>query len=673
MARRFILKTDPEQTPRLTIDYAAELNPQQFEAATAGAGASLIVAGAGTGKTRTLVYRVAYLVETGVEPEQIALLTFTRRAAREMTDRATRLLDGRCRRIRGGTFHSFCLEILARHAPRIGYPARFTILDAADAADVIDVLRTDMNLNRAETRFPRKGTIQAMFSAATNRDLPLEEVVEEDYAQFARHLDALHELRAAYAAYKLRHGLMDYDDLLQKTLFLFEEAPDVLRLEAGRCRHVLVDEYQDTNHLQAALVEQFASVHGNVTAVGDDAQSIYGFRGADYRNIFAFPEIYENARVYKLEQNYRSTQPVLDVANHIIRQAHERFEKELFTRKVTGEPPGVVPAPDERWEARFVAQMVLQLREDGVPLDRTAVLFRSAHNSFELEVELQQRGIPFVKYGGTRLMEAAHIKDVVAYLRILENPQDAVAWSRVLQLIDGIGPRSAQQIIERMFEERTGDFVLPAVNPSSRFAAILAELFSVLHRAADPDRSIGEQLGMVLDFYGPLMEKRYSEDFPRRRQDLDHFHNLAEPYGTRDRFLTALALDPIEVSVLDQEGSTADERPLVLSTIHSAKGLEFDTVFVIHLLDGVLPSSYALRDAVGVDEELRLLYVAVTRAEERLFLSYPVTQRYRRDADMMTRPSRFLDDLAEPMVEFWQLDEDREPPQLPPSSTNLLN
>jgi DNA helicase II / ATP-dependent DNA helicase PcrA len=669
MARRFLLKRDEAETQvsKFTIDYGQQLNRQQFLAATAGDGPVLIIAGAGTGKTRTLVYRVAFLVETGTLPEHIALLTFTRRAAREMVDRAATLLDGRCRRVRGGTFHSFCLEILSRHAERLGYPRRFTILDGADAADVIDVIRTEMGLNRAEKRFPRKDTLRAIISASINRGLPLEEVVTERYSQFAGHLEAITGLALRYAAYKRKQGLMDYDDLLEKTLELFERAPDVLREESGRCRYLLVDEYQDTNHLQAALVERLASVYGNVTAVGDDAQSIYGFRGADYRNIFQFAERFPGTEVYKLEHNYRSTQPILDVANRIIRQAGQRFEKTLRSERTGGEPPALVPAPNERYEARFVAQVILSLREEGVPLNEIAVLFRSAHNSYELELELQRRDIPFVKYGGTKLMEAAHIKDVIAYLRVLENPSDTVAWYRILQLIEGIGARTAQAIVERL-QGQEGD-VEDRIQPGrARYAAQLSALFRMLD-AASRAESLAAELEMILGFYHPLMERVYSEDYPRRQQDIDHFVAIAGSHDTRSRLLAAMALEPIEISALEAEATRADEPPLVLSTIHSAKGLEFHSVFVIHLVDGVLPSSHSLRDSGGSDEELRLLYVAVTRAEENLFLSYPVTQDYRRDADLMTRQSRFLDPLVEPTIEVWQLEEERStPPLLPPGT-----
>ena len=487
MARRFVLKADtlPAQ-PSLQIDYAGELNPQQYAAATAPGGPVLVVAGAGTGKTRTLIYRVAYLVETGVRPEEIVLLTFTRRSAREMLTRASALLDGRCSRVRGGTFHAFCLSLLRQHAARIGFERTFSVLDAADAADVLDVLRTAGGFHKADKRFPRKKTLYAMLSACANRTEALADVLDARYPQFAGYLDDLRAIQTGYADYKQRHGLMDYDDLLGRTLGLFQEHPDVRQRVAAVCRHVLVDEYQDTNHPQADLVAAFASVHQNVMAVGDDAQSIYAFRGADVRNIFAFPERFPGARVLRLEENYRSTQPILDLANHVIQKAQRRYDKALFSDRKAGEKPGLVAAPDDRFESRFVSQLVLQLREEGVPLRRMAVLFRSAFNSYDLEVELNRRGIPFVKYGGLKLNEAAHIKDVLAYLKVAENPKDAVAWNRILQLLPGVGPKTSRQLIEWTTGETSDPFTLQDRPYAPRYIGALKALFEML-RAPPPE------------------------------------------------------------------------------------------------------------------------------------------------------------------------------------------
>ena len=667
MARRIVLSSDSEPSPQddLTVDYADALNPQQHAAATAGDGPLLVVAGAGTGKTRTLIYRVAYLVETGTQPESIVLLTFTRRAAREMTTRATQLLDGRCRRVRGGTFHAFCLGVLRRHAQAIGFPSNFTVLDAADAADVLSVLRSQGEYHKSDERFPRKDTLRKLFSAVTNRNRPLDDILAEKYPQFSHLHDELEELRRKYRGYKKEHGLMDFDDLLLRTLELFETDDAIRRKVAARCKHVLVDEYQDTNALQAALVQQLASVHGNVTVVGDDAQSIYRFRGADFRNIFRFPDQFPEADVLKLEQNYRSTQPILDLANRLIEQAGRSYDKELFSDEPEGDLPAVVPAPDGQMESRFVAQMVLRLREQGVPLNRMAVLFRSSHNAYDLEVELNRRNIPFVKYGGTKLSEAAHIKDVLAHLKVAENPQDAASWNRILQLIHGIGPKTAQDLIAWVTERDDEPFVVDDSGPfSKRYIATVKKLFETLRFIRQKDVPLVEQAEAVIDYYRPLFEKEYYEDYPEREPDLEHFIGLAESYDDRQTFLSELALDPIELTALEQEPEEDDEAPLVLSTIHSAKGLEFHTVFIIRALDGVLPSSYALNEDGGVDEELRLLYVAITRAEENLFISYPMLKYQRFRGEYMTDPSRFITDISEDVLEPVELVEESAPSEL---------
>lgn len=671
MARRFVLKSDNRaEDDRLSIDYAGELNEQQYAAVTAPGGPILVVAGAGTGKTRTLIYRVAYLVERGVDPEQIALLTFTRRSAREMLVRASTLLDGRCNRVAGGTFHSFCLGILRRHARRVGFPNNFNILDAADAADVIDVLRTDRGYHRTDKRFPRKKALYSMFSACTNRGQPLEEVLEASYPQFVEFSGELQDLRQSVAGYKRQHALMDYDDLLLHTRELLA-GDDVVRnqVSAGY-RHILVDEYQDTNHLQAELVKLFTKVHGNVMVVGDDAQSIYRFRGADFRNIFEFPQAFAGARILKLEKNYRSTQPILDLANHLIENAVRKYDKHLFSDMTIGERPAVVAAPDDRYEGRFVCQMVLHLREQGIPLNRMAVLFRSSFNSYVLETELNRYNIPFVKYGGLKLSEAAHIKDMAAHLKVAENPMDAVSWNRILQLLEGIGPKTAQELIEWITTSDADDPFLVTDRPfSPRYLDGITKLFDVMRRIRGGSMALVEQVEAIMSYYEPILKRTYYEDYPKRLQDLEHFVSLAGNFTARGEFLSSIALDPIELTALDADPMEEDEAPLVLSTIHSAKGLEFHTVFILHALEGVLPSAYSLKDQDGLDEELRLLYVAVTRAEENLFISYPILQYRRFQGQYLSDPSRFISGVPEHLLEEMQLVEESETKLLPEGSS----
>lgn len=498
----------------------------------------------------------------------------------------------------------------------------------------------------------------------------MDEVLESRYPQFVEFIAELQELRQSYSDYKRQHGLMDYDDLLVRTLELMVSDDSVRKQVAAGCRHVLVDEYQDTNKLQSELVKHFSSLHGNVMVVGDDAQSIYRFRGADFRNIFEFPHAFAGTRMLKLEKNYRSTQPILDLANHLIQKAARKYDKRLFSEMSTGERPAVVPAPDDRYESRFVSQMVLHLREQGVPLNRMAVLFRSSFNSYDLEVELNRHDIPFVKYGGLKLSEAAHIKDVAAHLKAAENPMDAISWNRILQLLEGIGPKTAQDLIEWITTVEHDDPFLVKDRPfSPRYVDEITRLFSVLRRLRSGDLTLLEQVEAIIAYYEPILRKTYYEDYPKRLQDLEHFVGLAGNFTTRAELLSSMALDPIELTALNVEPMDDDEAPLVLSTIHSAKGLEFHTVFIIHALDGVLPSAYSLRDQEGLDEELRLLYVAVTRAEENLFISYPVLQYRRSQGRYLSDPSRFISEVPEQLLEQMQLVEESPQRRLPEASS----
>ncbi len=665
MVRRFSLQREEISPEQYSVAYSDHLNERQYRAVTIGDGPVLVLAGAGTGKTRTLVYRLAYLVDSGIDPEQIVLLTFTRRAADEMRRRAAQLLDSRCRQVKGGTFHSFCAGILRRHAPAIDFPRSFTIMDAPDAADVIDMLRSRRGLHKLDERFPRKRTIQSIFSAVVNRRVSLAELVETEYATYAGHLEALRTLRGDYQAYKQTKALMDYDDLLARTRELFGQSSEIREQVAGRCRHVLVDEYQDTNRMQADLVEDFSSVHRNVMVVGDDAQSIYGFRGADYKNIFRFQEAHERARLVRLEQNYRSTQPILDLANKLLSEADEVVHKQLFTERDGGDRPALVKAADESFQNRFVIQMLLSLREEGIALDRIGVLFRRSADSYALESALDRRGIPYVKYGGLKLIETAHIKDLLAHLRVVENPSDEVAWNRVLQLLQGIGPKTSRDVIDWMAQAEQ-PFTFDSTYTSARYRDRLEKLAELLRRLRSEELSAAEQVIAVANYYRPILDRRYDDDRGERRRDIDRFGSIAEQYDSRRELLNRLAVDPIEFSATDLSGSDEEEPGLVLSTIHSAKGLEFHTVFLIQAVDGSIPSSYALKDDGDLEEELRLLYVAITRAEEQLFISYPVLQERSGVGTYMSKPSRFLRDVPEQLLEPWHLvEEGADDPPLP--------
>lgn len=448
--KKFVLKKEePKLRPEdYSIAYADLLNEQQLKAVFFDKGSVLVVAGAGTGKTRTLVHRVARLVESGEDASNILLLTFTRRAAREMLNRASSILDDRCQRVKGGTFHYYCSQLLHRYADRIGFPNNFTIIDTADALEVIQFVRTQLNLHKKNKRFPNKNTLLSMISTSINKHLDLRVVMMEKYPQFAELVDKIEEVALGYADYKKKNFVMDFDDLLIKTKQLLEQHEDIRIKVASSHKFVMVDEYQDTNQLQADLTQLFSSVHHNIMAVGDDAQSIYSFRGADHQNIMDFPNQFEGTELIKLEENYRSTPQILKAANNLLKQATFKFDKELYSNKEEGELPALVQSTSEHDQSRFITQVVLQLREQNFELNDIAVLFRNGRDSYDLEVELNKKNIPFVKYGGQKFTEAAHIKDVLAHVRVLVNPMDTIAWNRVLMLIDGIGPKTAQDLFE---------------------------------------------------------------------------------------------------------------------------------------------------------------------------------------------------------------------------------
>jgi DNA helicase-2/ATP-dependent DNA helicase PcrA len=683
--RTYILKSAPDADASLAFKppdlakYKAELNDAQLDAVTSTEGAVLVVAGAGTGKTKTLTYRTAYLVEMGVKPEEILLLTFTRRAAREMLDRASMLLDNRCSHIQGGTFHSFANLMLRKFSEALPFESAFTILDQSDSEDVIELIRTNLSFHKKEKRFPKKGTLGSLISSSANKQKPIEDIVETEYPHFIHHTEDIKLLAAKYAAYKRDNALLDYDDLLTYLKKLLVENDAVRNKIAGEIRYLMVDEYQDTNIVQAALVELLCSVHHNVMAVGDDAQSIYSFRGANFRNILDFPNKFAGTKVIKLEENYRSTDKILSLTNFVINQAQEKFTKNLFTRKKEdGDLPAIVSAPDERFQSAFISQMVLELREEGVPLNKMAVLFRSSRNSFDLEIELNRRKIPFVKYGGQKFVEAAHIKDVVAHLKVLYNPKDIISWNRVLLLLEGVGPKTAQEMVQ-WIQSAENPYQLDMAKLSPKYVKAVKRLAAMLSGLKKRPTKIADQITEILKYYLPVLREKYYEDYPKREKDLENFSALTENYATLEELLTDLALEPIDFSAIDSKASTDDEAPLVLSTIHSAKGLEWHSVFLIDALDGIIPSGYAVNSADDLDEELRLLYVALTRAKEKLFISYPIVNFQRGYNDYLTNPSRFLKDVPEALFDKVILVEEKKrqkqlpapAKQLPPAHDNL--
>lgn len=644
-------ESDLPKPKRFLIDYEKELNPTQYEAAITHEGALLVLAGAGSGKTRTLVYRVARMIEEGINPASILLMTFTRRAAEEMLERAGALIGTQSEKVNGGTFHSFANTVLRRYGSYLNIPNSFTILDRSDSEDAVNLIRSRFGLEKKERRFPKKQTLVEIVSLAANKCTSVAEVLDEQFPHLFSELEDIVRIDQHYRAYKRERGLLDYDDLLTRLRDLLQEHPAIAERLSGTLRYIMVDEYQDTNRLQAEIVRLLARSHENVMAVGDDAQSIYSFRGATVRNILEFPRLFPSAKIVKLEENYRSTQPILDLSNQIIQHAKESYTKNLFTKREKGVKPILVEAESENYQSRFVSQRILQLREQGVPLDEMAVLFRSSFHSFDLELELNRRGLPFVKRGGFKFIETAHIKDVLAHLRIIANPQDAVSWHRVILLFEGVGPKSSEKIMAHVMSGPNHAQQLRSYSARGVIGDELRRLADVLAEVSQEGLKPAEQIEAVTRYYLPILKRLHRDDLPKRQKDLEHFSTIAERYRSLDRLLADMALEPPNDSVGDTLAVDKEEEGmLTLSTIHSAKGLEWHSVFIIWAVDGRFPSLYNKKDE-EFEEERRLMYVAATRAKENLFITYPINIFDRATGLVLSKPSRFLDGIPRKMLE----------------------
>lgn len=629
--------------------YARALNPDQLAAVTHTEGPLLVIAGAGSGKTRTLTYRAAYLVEKGVSPSAILLLTFTRKASQEMLRRATQLLDERCGKIAGGTFHSFANATLRQYASHMGLDPAFGILDRSDSENLIGMLRKEMQPATRRRSFPRRKTLADIFSRAVNKGLSLEEIIDNDYPHFESHLETIGCLYQLFEIRKQEHHFLDYDDLLVYLCRLLAEYPDVQDRISARYRYIMVDEYQDTNTIQAEILYLLTRTNQNIMVVGDDAQSIYAFRGANFRNIIDFPKRFPAARMVSLEENYRSNQPVLILTNTIIERAREKFTKNLFSQKKDGSIPVMVNAEDEYSQSRFIVDRIKDLQKQNLPLNEIAVLFRASFHSFDLEIELNREGIAFVKMGGFKFVESAHIKDVLAHLRVMANVHDRISWYRILLLIEKVGPKTAQKIYEATLAEKSGyTGLLSAEVARSKGLERLKKLIATLDSQPKTVCEMGET---IIDYYMPILKNRY-DDHPRRAKDLEHLVEIMERYRSLDPFLTDMALEPPTTSFENTlYANTPGSDRLTLSTIHSAKGLEWNTVFVIWTLDGRFPSVHSLHKEAELEEELRLMYVAATRAKENLFFTYPSNVYDRSTGLTLNRPSRFLDDIPDDILE----------------------
>ncbi len=641
-------------------EFVHDLNAQQSAAVAHGDGPLLIAAGAGTGKTRTLVHRLAHLIRQGVPADRVLLLTFTRRAAQEMLMRAERLAGADGRRVHGGTFHGTAHRLLRRFGAAAGLSPDFTILDQGDSEDLLQLSRAQLGYADTKRRFPKKATLQWVYSRHVNTDVPVEQILRDELPRFAELAPDFQRLFADYTERKASRNLVDYDDLLLFWATLLESAPVIADRITGLYDHILVDEYQDTNLLQARILRGMCRSHRNLTVVGDDAQSIYGFRGASFRNIIEFPQDFPGTRVIALEQNYRSTQPILDVANLVMSRAAQRFTKVLWTTREGGERPWLVTAEDEQSQTRFVVDRLLELHEDeGIPLREIAVLIRAGYMSADLEIELTNRRIPFRKWGGLKFLEAAHVKDVLAFLRVLENPRDEVSWYRVLLLLPGIGDVTARAAIDSLLAAAWEADAFSRFEPPPRARAAhraLVALLDELRRRPSAGVAAGQastDIARVRALYDDILRERYDRAEPRLA-DLDQLQTIAAGYPDRGTFLSAIALEPPSATQ-DLAGGGGDEEndALVISTVHSAKGKEWDAVFVIWAADGWFPMARSIDDDEELEEERRLMYVALTRARRHLAVVHPLhAYATRRGADYsLDQLSRFIDPGVRALME----------------------
>ncbi len=627
------------------MDLKKQLNPSQFAAVTTIEGPVLVIAGAGSGKTRVIEYRVLNLVENKISPNSILLLTFTRNAAREMISRASKH-DPRCKNVEGGTFHSFGYKILKRYAKTIGFPESFTILDEGDAEEAIHRCCTELGLYEREKRYPKKNTLRNIISVSINKHIPIGEVVKKEYPHFLEYVPDMEALREKYTEYKIRSNYLDYDDLLVYLKLLLENE-DIRDRLSGRYKYIMVDEYQDTNKLQGDITFALAEGHRNIMVVGDDAQSIYGFRGATHENIMKFPERFPECKIIKLEENYRSSQSILDIANAILENMKNKYSKCLVSaKKLIGEKPQLLFFKDAYEEAEWIAEKIKEHRDEGIAFGHQCVLFRSSYLSIPIQAELSRRNVPFIVFGGLKFYETAHVKDMMAHLKVLANPKDELAWNRALMLIEGIGPkisgRILKEIINCSYLSDIFEKVFYKYQKGYSYSERLARLETALKNASDKNLGVGEKFEIILNYYTLILENKF-DDWHIRENDLQTLRQISMRYDSLEDLLIDFTIEPPERGVWRVEPSTPEEeKPLTLSTIHAAKGLEWECLFLIGMMDGILPVAYALDDEDEIEEEHRLFYVGITRAKNRLFLSLH-HEGTRGGITQFNKISRFLD------------------------------
>ena len=690
---RYVIKRDAKSLPERLTRYKSELNEEQFRVVTAQPNATLVVAGAGTGKTRAITYRVAYLIEQGVSPQRILLATFTNRAAREMLRRVESLTGSQnVHRVWGGTFHRIANLILRRHAVSLGYDSNYSILDSEDARGLINICIDDAAIDTKAKRFPKAEVLQDIISYANNTDLPIENVIAGKYPYFELLTAQIKRVDSIYQTRKHERNVMDYDDLLLNVKKLLVEKLEIADIYAEQFQHILVDEYQDTNRLQAEIIDLLAVKHKNVMVVGDDAQSIFAWRGAEFTNIYEFPKRYPGAQVFKLETNYRSTPEILGLANTSIACNRRQFPKMLTAVKRSRDfKPALVPCSDVEQQSAFVASRILELRDEGTTLEDIAVIYRSHYHSIELQLELSRRNIPYRVQSGVRFFEQAHIKDVISYLRIIVNPRDELAWKRVLKMIPGVGNATANRVYESLMLNEVGtpaSAILADERPSSavegknslpvrllqtlqagrlrssqpfRHFVALLELLSAQENRNNP----AKQISLILENgYEQYLLETY-ENADARTEDIKGLSLYAQRYESTETFLSELALlsterfkEPQPLVGEDVIEGGEDDELLTLTSVHQAKGLEWKAVFIIWAAEGKFPSPKSLREIDAEEEERRLWYVAITRAKDELYITYPLIMAdYNRQA-VLQKPSRFVTECPPALFEIWDLEEE---------------
>jgi len=666
MSRDYVLQPF-QPAVNLQINYAAELNEQQHAAVTAPPGPALVIAGAGSGKTRTLTYRVVYLLEQGIPPDRILLLTFTNKAAKEMMLRVTDLLGQKMEALWGGTFHSIGNRVLRRYADLLGYQRDFTIMDREDSRHLITTCITEAGVDRKKVDFPKAEVLGEIISMSLNTRKPLRQFLEQEYDYFAEVAPQIEDVEKRYVTRKRDANAMDFDDLLALWLNLLEQHEDVRENYQRRFQFILVDEYQDTNKLQSDLIDLLAARHHNVMVVGDDAQSIYAWRGANYQNILKFPQRYPEAKIYKIETNYRSTPEILTVANAAIAANTQQFTKELAPARKSGIRPVLVVCEDGSQQARFITQRALELHEEGVGLHKIAVLYRSHFHALELQLELTRQQIPFTITSGVRFFEQAHVKDVTAYLKLATNPRDELSFKRIAQLLPGIGGKGADKLWKAFEKSEPGQNHTAATETPvalglqtcaeavpKKAAVAWAQFVATMAQLEQQKTNASKMIQLVVDAgYDEHLKENYT-NYVSRSEDLQQLAVFANQYLTIEDFLTELAL-LTNVDAEDEQPADRDDEQLRLSTIHQAKGLEFDVVFVIMLCEGLFPAARSLESPDGEEEERRLMYVAITRARNELYLSYPLIRSLPGGAAERQLPSRFLGEIPTDLLEEWNL------------------